>query len=477
MNAAESALVKFNLQVKEGETVLLTGQSGCGKTTVIRGINGLIPHFFAGRLQGTIRVAEMDVESTPIQQLARKVGSVFQDPRSQFFTLDVMTELAFPGENFGLSGAVIRDNMMTVINDLELYDIVDRRLCNLSNGEKQKVAIASVYTVASAIFVLDEPSSNLDGKGIAKLQKVLAQLKSKGYTIIISEHRFHYLAGLADRVVCMAEGKVHSEWLSNAFFSKSSCWFEQMGLRMASPQELSPSPVSRSKADGKPVVMARDICFSYNPSRQILTDISLTACAGEIIGIVGQNGVGKSSLVKVLLGLKKQTKGTVYLNNRRCTVAQRLTQSFYCLQEADYQLFAASVDEEMLLGLYLGDRVRQKAANLLCFFGLDKYRDCHPATLSGGQKQRLTIALSCMRNTGPLYFDEPTSGLDGGNMRLVSSLIRNLADEGRCVFVISHDYEFMLQTVNKVIHLTGRGQTEVFDLNEQTADKLWSILE
>lgn len=475
--AARPALTKVNLTVKAGQTVLLTGASGSGKTTLTRCMNGLVPQFFCGQLQGSIRICGEDAAAYSLGRLARLVGSVFQDPRSQFFTLEVLSELAFPCENAGLSTAEIRRRIEAAVTELELEDITGRRLCSLSSGQKQKVAIASVYAVAPPVFVLDEPSANLDASGTESLRRAVQRLKAKGFTIILSEHKYQYLAGVADRVVLMKDGYVQGEWSGDDFFARPDCWFEENGLRLPCPQKLRACSEGLGQSVRVPFIQARGLGFGYSRDRQIFSDADFSVCSGAVTGLVGPNGAGKTTLVKVLLGLRKQRSGEVYLNGRRSTADDRLRQSFYCMQEADYQLFAASVEEEMLLGLKAGQAsVAGRAAGLLQYFGLDQCGDCHPAALSGGQKQRLTIALACMRSAGALYFDEPTSGLDGKSMRLAGSMLRELAAAGRSVVVITHDVEFMLRTVDKVLYLTLDGRLEEFFLQEKTRNRLLEIM-
>nr|WP_092072317.1 ABC transporter ATP-binding protein [Dendrosporobacter quercicolus]NSL48585.1 ABC transporter ATP-binding protein [Dendrosporobacter quercicolus DSM 1736]SDM40114.1 energy-coupling factor transport system ATP-binding protein [Dendrosporobacter quercicolus] len=476
-SAARPALSRVNLSIKAGQTVLLTGRSGSGKTTLTRCINGLAPQFFDGQLQGRIRICGEDIAAVSLRRLARRIGSVFQDPRSQFFTLEVLSELAFPCENLGLSPAEIHRRVEAAVAELELKELVDRRLCALSSGQKQKVAIASVYAVSPVILVLDEPSANLDTKGTESLRRVVRRLKAKGFTVILSEHKYQYLADLADRVILMSDGQVRGEWPGADFFAKPDYWFEENGLRLPRPRTLQAGGAGRDRPGQNPVVEARGLAFAYSRDRRIFSDLSLSVCAGEVTGLIGPNGAGKTTLANVLLGLKKQTSGEIYLNRRLTTADARLRQSFYCMQEADYQLFAASVAEELLLGLKAGQAsVARQAARLLQYFGLEQYKDCHPTALSGGQKQRLTMALACMRSGGTLYFDEPTSGLDGQSMRLAGDMFRELAAAGRSIVVITHDIEFLLRTVDKVLYLALDGHLEEFFLQDQTRDRLLEIM-
>ncbi len=450
----DNSLCGFNLEVERGELVLLTGPSGCGKTTVTRCINGLIPNFFEGSLTGEIMIEDQRAALNSIKERSHIVGSVFQDPRTQFFTLDVLSEIAFPGENLGISSGTLQENIERAISDLDIEPLMGRRIFELSSGERQKVAIASVYATAPHIFVLDEPSANLDGFGTEQLRQILAVLKERGHTIFISEHKFHYLKRLVDRVVVMKEGRNDGEWPGTEFFRKSNEWLSARNMRAACLDRVTAdaSP-NNGRQNTPPLLEARGVYFYYRKKEPVLEGISLKAFPGEIVGLIGGNGVGKSTLIKVLMGLKKPRAGSVLLKGQVSSRKKRIKKSYYVMQEVDYQLFSASVREEMLLGLPPSAEIEQELQAALEYIGLDVMEDRHPSTLSGGEKQRLSIVISRLQKAEVLFFDEPTSGLDSKNMLKVSRLLRSLAQEGRLVFVISHDYEFALKTFDRLLYM------------------------
>lgn len=456
-HSRQASLRSFSLDVRQGEFVLLTGRSGCGKTTVTRLINGLMPKFYDAQVTGGVFVGGLDAGQASLRELARKVGSVFQDPRSQFFTLHVLSELAFASENLGLPGPVIRARLQKTIENLDLAALREKSLFALSSGEKQKVAIASAYTLEPEIYVLDEPSANLDEQGVAQLLRLLKTLKGEGRTVIIAEHRLAYLRGLADRVVLLADAQAAGDFRAADFFAKPAGWFREQGLRY-SDGAAPPAAVCRQRPGQVPLLEARQLAFAYTRGRPVWENLSLAAYAGEITGIMGANGAGKSTLLRVLMGLEKQTGGEIRLAGRPAGAGQRRRQSFYVMQDVDYQLFAASVREELLLGCPATPAVQARAGEYLRYFQLEACRDRHPAALSGGQKQRLAVALACMRDAKLLFFDEPTSGLDGAGMEKVSRLLRQLAQAGRCVFVITHDREFAANTCDRLLCLTADGR-------------------
>lgn len=198
----------IDLTIPEGQVAVLCGESGCGKTTVTRLINGLIPHYFKGKLSGSVHVGGKDVARQALWDTARQVGSVFQNPRSQFFNVDTTSEITFGCENLGMPREEILRRLAHTVSALKLEKLLDRSIFELSGGEKQKIACAGAFMMAPQVFVLDEPSSNLDADAILDLRQVIAYLKSLGKTVVLSEHRLYCLQGVADRYIYMKDGRI-----------------------------------------------------------------------------------------------------------------------------------------------------------------------------------------------------------------------------------------------------------------------------
>ncbi|WP_461612546.1 ABC transporter ATP-binding protein [Clostridium sp. Marseille-QA1073] len=475
-DSKEKSLLDFSLRIKQGEFIVLTGESGCGKTTVNRCINGLIPEFYDGELEGQAIIYGMDISITPLREISREVGSVFQDPRSQFFTLHVKTEIPFSSENYGISREEIQSNVRKSIEDLKLDSLMDRQILNLSSGEKQKVAVASVYALKPKIYVLDEPSANMDVEGTKQLSEILKVLKAKGHTIIVSEHKLYYLKNLVDRVVIMKKGKIEKILEGKVFKQKSNQWFDDMGLRHIALDTLSSPKVKKFsvKEESYPLLQVNNLGFGYKMRKTLWSNISFNANEGEIIGIMGRNGAGKSTLARVLMGLTRQKYGKIYINGKPAGKKCRIKNSFYVMQDVDYQLFAPSVWDEMLVGKKTTKDIVEKAEKYLKLFNLENYKDVHPASLSGGQKQRLVIALACMQDSKFLFLDEPTSGLDARNMKIVSDVLKDMAKEEKCIFIITHDYEFALNTFNRLLYFDNNGEFSSLPFHEYSSELIYS---
>ena len=437
------------LEIAPGECVLLCGRSGCGKTTVTRLINGLIPHFHSGELQGSVTVGDMDICQTPMYKIAEKVGSVFQNPRTQFFNVDTDSEIAFGMENLAYPPEQLRRRLDETAAELELKELMGRGIFELSGGEKQKVAFASIHAMSPEVYILDEPSSNLDVQATEELRKSLRLLKNKGKTIVIAEHRLYYLRDLVDRIIYMEGGRIAGSYSPGQFLSLPVAVREGMGLRT---MELEAVELMEKAPGGAPppaVLEARKVTVKYKRG-PVVDRVELSASRGDIIGVIGHNGAGKSTFVRTLCGLNKKHEGTFRWNGREVGAKERLRLSYMVMQDVNYQLFAESVELECCLGIKNPDR--EAAAGVLKELDLYGCRQSHPNTLSGGQKQRTAIAVSMLCKKELLVFDEPTSGLDFDSMRQVAKLLSRLSELGKVIFVVTHDYELLAAACSHIVH-------------------------
>ena len=456
----EDALKHINLEIKDGAFILLTGRSGCGKSTVLRALNGLIPHFYPGRTSGEVLYNGRSLLETDPSETAGIVGTVFQDPRSQFFMTDTTRELAFGCMNMGYTREEIIDRVEKAVTELELEAFLNRSIFSLSSGEKQQIAIGSVYALSPAVYIFDEPSANLDHEAIRRLTCILKKLREEGHTVIVADHRYYYLRDLIDTALYIENGQITAGFTREEFCGLDEAFRLQKGLRAVYPEKdigNSPrKPVDRGPENEKHVFRVEGLSFGYEKGTNILDQISFEASSGDVIGIVGHNGAGKTTLLSVLTGILREKAGSVYYDGIKLSPAKRRKLSYLVMQDADYQLFTASVEEELVLGMT--DIDRTLLDDTLDRLALSEYRDRHPASLSEGQKQRVTIGASIMKNSKILYFDEPTSGLDHDSMVRVSRMIKDLSDKGAVIFVVSHDLEFIMNTCTGLLDLDP-GQT------------------
>lgn len=469
------AVKNFNLKIERGSCVLLTGRSGCGKTTITRMINGLIPNFYEGDLKGKILFDGIDISKLKVYEISKKVGSVFQDPRTQFFATDTTSELAFTCENFSISPKEICERINKTVCEFKIENLLDRSIFDLSSGEKQKIAIGSIYAFSPEIYVLDEPSANLDNKSTENLRRILTKFKEEGKTIIISEHRLSYLKDIFDKVVVIESGEKIHEYKRKEFINLPKEKFEGLGLRSVSIEKIDLC-YKQNNVINKNLLEVKNIEFSYENSNAVLKNVSFTSKSSDVVAIVGNNGAGKTTLAEVLCGFILKNKGSILFNGKEIKEKKLINYIYYVMQDSDYQLFTDGVEEELLLNNSDSNSLI-KANEVLEILALLKERKRHPASLSGGQKQRLAIGTSYMKNKEILILDEPTSGLDFDNMNRVSLLIDKLKNEGKIILLISHDTEFIMKTCNRILHLEKGEIVKDFYLNKENIKRFKEIFE
>lgn len=412
-------LSDINLEIQDGEFVLICGESGCGKTTMTKLINGLIPHFVRDvSVDGTITVCGKNVAEMPMYEIAELVGSVFQNPRTQFFYTNSNAEMAFGLENRGVEPEYIRKRIKNTINELDIEKLEDRDVFSMSGGEKQLLAFASVYAMNPQIYVLDEPSANLDIAAMEKLSERMKVIKEKGHTVVVAEHRLAWIQKFADRIIYMKEGRIEQEFTSDEFKALSDLKRKQMGLRSIVPAQIQIPEITGNSEDA--------VLQIYNLSckrkkQMIFQNISLSARAGDIIGITGKNGAGKSTFCNCLCGLLKPKVGEILYQGKKLSEKARTKLFGMVMQEVNHQLFSDSVKNECLLANE--EASEQEIRELLEKFDLEEYAEYHPMILSGGQRQRLAICQAVMGEKKLLIFDEPTSGLDFRHMCQVEKLM------------------------------------------------------
>lgn len=490
-HANASELIDIKLSINTGELLVLTGPSGCGKTTLLRLINGLVPRFYHGRIQGEILLDGDSFEHKELYDLAQVVGTVFQNPKSQFYNVDTTGELAFACENQGMPEEDIYQRIDATVADLHLENLMDRDLFQLSDGEKQKIACASLEVAGLKIMLLDEPSANLDFDATLMLKKLILHWKQQGRTIVVAEHRIAYLWDVMDRLVVMKQGRIARimTTASGALTSHavnatqkdelSDADLQAMGLRtrtLESPLQIKlPSVV-----EGDRLISIKNVSYSYSSdtaytthhtpfaaASHSLTIPSLAIAQNQITAIVGNNGAGKTTFLNCLCGLEKRCKGSFEYEGHALSARARKALCFMVMQNTANQLFTESVLDEVLISLPKGnvglpkgarnnklDTNKQDAAmQILRALDLATLANRHPQSLSGGQKQRLAIACALAAGRKILLLDEPTSGLDYAHMQELAQLLSKLQAMCTTIVIVTHDSELIHACCTRLIRI------------------------
>jgi energy-coupling factor transporter ATP-binding protein EcfA2 len=489
------ALKNINLEVGEGEFVLVTGPSGGGKSSLGRCLNGLIPHFYGGRIDGRVLVCGMDTRQHSTRELATRVGFVFQDPESQLVSMDVEREIAFGLENLAFPRDLIAKRLEESLDTVGIAHLRYRQLSELSGGEKQKVAIASVLALHPSILILDEPTSELDPKGAEEVLSVVTRLNDElGLTVILIEHRLDRVLQYADRLIVLSEGTVAIDGEARDVMTDCYPELSRIGigvppmirlvqelrkkniridkvpltikegraiLRKAFESALPVQDMAKDNGHEVPLVEVKRLWYTYPSGLTALRNVNLRAGEAEFITIMGRNASGKTTLAKHLNRLLTPTRGMVKISGvdtREATVAQLARKVGFVFQNPNDHLFADTVYDEVASTLKnLGfDRseIELRTAEMLARFKLNEYENQYPRSLSGGERQRVALASVLAAKPRVLILDEPTRGID---YRLKSELMRFLDEyraEGNTVILVTHDVEIVAEYAERVILLS-----------------------
>lgn len=480
----EASLKNIHFHVEDGECLLLTGLSGCGKSSIINAINGIAKNYDECTIEGEVLYNGRNLLDEKIYEIASLISSVFQNPKTHFFNVDTTRELVFYLENIGIKREEMQKRISSLLTVFPIAHLLDRSIFDLSGGEKQILCIASAYISGNRIIVLDEPSSNLDEKYTSVLSNMLKILKEKGITLIIAEHRLYYLSDIVDKVLLIKEGVIEREFTQTAFFNESPDFLSRNGLRSLTKAE-SAKPLMRhaerkekdevgkehAKEGGSTSGTASD-CentleknvlsripsnalfikhFSYRFTHTRALEMQgLSFSCGKMYGIIGKNGCGKSTFIKSLIGLLKESKEEIYFNGKKLSKNARIKLSALVMQDVNHQLFTDSVENELLLN---NEEAAPEVDGVLERLSLLPYKEKHPMSLSGGQKQRVAIAQVALFKRKLIFFDEPTSGMDYKHMTEIAALITSLKRNDNIIFVISHDTEFLNLAVDEVMNV------------------------
>lgn len=443
------ALKSINLKIGKGEAVAIVGESGCGKTSLMRTINGLSYSYYEAEVLGKVLYKGKDITTEEIGEIAQNIGTIFQNPRAQFFNLDTSAELIFGCENIGLPKDELGKRIEKAIGEFRLQGLINRDIFQLSGGEKQRLAIAEVLAMGPEVLLLDEVSSNLDLVEIGNLKEILMKLKAGGKTIIINEHRLYWLTDLVDRYVYMKDGKIEEIFTRDEFLKLPNHELHGRGLR---DTRLDFEP----KHGNGPRFNFVSSNFSSIRNKDFKIDVRDFDVMAGALGIIGRNGCGKSTFVEGLLGLIRN-EGHMLLDSKPVSTSS----CSYVMQDVTRQLFKESVIKE---AMFYNDANMETVDKVLEFLNLEGKKERHPQSLSGGEKQRVAIANSILSGRKVCIMDEPTSGLDYRNMVGLSKLVAGLKDRGIFVIVITHDFELLGLCCDAVLEIKDRlGEIQAYE--------------
>jgi energy-coupling factor transporter ATP-binding protein EcfA2 len=462
------ALEGVSFIVGRGEFLLLSGPSGCGKSTLARSLNGLIPHASSARMTGRVVVNGLETAAHSLPKLAGHIGLVFQNPATQLFNTTVEEEIAFAPRNLGLPAEEVTARVTFALEATDIFPLQSRAIRTLSSGEQQRVAIASVLALHPQVLVLDEPTSNLDWRGVEQVMSTLARLNQEwGLTILVIEHRLHAVAPLADRALLMQGGRIVADGRPEDIFTALRpfdfaqgrlCSGQALGLRYPwrfadlqsaiSDLQFTPPP-----SGVHPLVAIQGLEAGYE-RRMVLQGLDLALYPGEFAALVGDNGVGKSTLAKVLAGLLRPRKGRIIWNKklRRLPLGRKVG---FLFQNPLDQLVCDTVEEEVTFGprnfglppSEMGERLE----TTLAVAGLTALRHRRSAGLSAGEQQRTALAAALSTAPRLLILDEPTMGQDWAHLsHLMESLIQ-LNHNGQAILLITHDDKLVCRYARRIM--------------------------
>jgi energy-coupling factor transport system ATP-binding protein len=466
----ETAIRELSFDARPGEVLLIAGASGCGKTTLIRCINGLIPRSYKGEVTGRILVFGEEVKDWPLARISQKIGTVLQDPERQILGTKVVNEVAFGLENLGLPRDEIYERVDEALRFLKIPHLRDRETFHLSGGEKQKVALAGILAMRPSILLLDEPLASLDPASAQDTLDTVRQLAEEGMTVLMVEHRVEDVMRIhPERVMFMSAGEIRYlgslAGLSKVVNTREVKLPAEDILQRAKadppPAKLEILPTAAKVPAQKALVRFEDVAFGYEAGQEVLHGIDLEIKRGDVIAVLGPNGAGKTTFVKHAIGLLKPRSGRVLVqgqDTRQASVAEIAGTLGYVFQSPSHMLFAPTVREELSFGprnlKHAPENIETEVKEALQTVNLvDKEKD-PPLALSFGQQKRVSIAAILAMRSRILVMDEPTAGQDYQNyMSFMDAILQMPGFEA--ILFITHDVDLAVIYANRVLMIAG----------------------
>jgi energy-coupling factor transporter ATP-binding protein EcfA2 len=498
----DEVLRGVSLDVKKGEIVLIAGRNGAGKTTFCNLLNGLIPHFYNGELNGEVVVDGINTKDSFVGYLATRVGLLFQDPASQLISGSVEDEVDFALENIGMPIDEIEKRTDAALEYVGLSGYKDRPPFALSGGQQQAVALACIMALNPEIYVLDEPTSNLDPYGTLQIFDLLDKLATEqSRTIVVVEHKLEELIDTADRVIVLDNGKIITSGTPREvlggkaeLLSEMGLWPPQMallayrlrhqgimkegiapltlkegievfsellennGVAKTAAGHTNESTSKYQPRSGEPLISLRDLRFTYPTGAEAIKGVSLDIYDNEFVAILGQNGSGKTTLVKHFNGLLKPTEGDVVVfgKNTRVTPTYELIENVgYVFQNPDQQLFSNRVYDELAFGLsnvgHSKEQIQKRIEEVAAQMNIENLIEERPYSLSKGDRQRVVISCILALDPNVIIVDEPTTGQDPQKRREIMDLMKELHGQGKTIIVITHDMNLAAEYAERCV--------------------------
>jgi energy-coupling factor transport system ATP-binding protein len=462
----------IDLAFDQHAATLICGASGSGKSTLCRTFNGLIPHFYGGRLEGDVFVGGRPVTEQSVAWLFDRVGMVFQNPETQLFCGRVDRELAFGLESLGLDRATIRRRIAATAERLAIEHLLPRAPHALSGGEKHLITLAAILALEPAVLVLDEPYANLDARHVRRIRAILKSIYADGTGILICEHRLGPTLPDVERMVVLQNGRVVADDKREKVLAQDlKAWGLEPPLPVELGKQLGLDPLPLTVADlpahmtwpletaeppwrpgappasvSGPPVLAVEGLGARRGGCTLLDGIDFHAHAGECLAIVGANGAGKTTLLRHIMGLERPSAGMIRINNcslKGRSVAQVAADVGLAFQNPENQFFKLTVREEIEAGPHALEKIDAPwIQTLIERFRLTPFLDRAPYRLSGGEKKRVAFASALAARPAILALDEPTAGQDYFFRRALTRLLEDIRSQGLLVILVTHDLTF-----------------------------------